>query len=296
MRLLTILGFFRKHPLTKEEVLKAMKRFIKWQLHTKLFPFPVIFPFVGNTRLIIQKGLKAATGNLYCGLMEFEEMSFVLHFLNENDLFIDIGANVGTYTVLASGYCRAQTIAIEPIPVTFRHLTDNIAINHISSLVSAFNIGLGSNRSKLKFTSMWDTYNNVITDDNLVKEKYFIEVEVRTLDDLLQDKQPLLLKIDVEGFEYDIIKGATQTLAKSSLKAIIIELNGSGKRYGHTDQEIHEAIAAQGFSKYTYSPFERKLDSVGEKAVSNVIYIRDMNFVTDRLNQAPVVTIVNKTF
>ena len=44
-----------------------------------------------------------ATGNLFCGLHEIEDMGFVLHFLRSDDIFLDVGVNVGTYTVLAAG-------------------------------------------------------------------------------------------------------------------------------------------------------------------------------------------------
>jgi hypothetical protein len=47
-------------------------------------------------------GMTGATGNLYVGLHEFEEMAFLLHFLRPGDLFADVGANVGSYTILAA--------------------------------------------------------------------------------------------------------------------------------------------------------------------------------------------------
>jgi hypothetical protein len=56
------------------------------------------------------------TGNLYAGLHEFSEMGFLLHLLRQNDLFVDVGANLGSYTVLASAVCQARNIAFEPVP------------------------------------------------------------------------------------------------------------------------------------------------------------------------------------
>ena len=47
--------------------------------------------------------MTGATGNIYCGLYEFLDMAFLLHFLRNGDLFGDIGSNIGSYTVLATG-------------------------------------------------------------------------------------------------------------------------------------------------------------------------------------------------
>ena len=54
-----------------------------------------------------------ATGNIYCGLHDFEEMSFLMHFLRAGDVFADVGVNVGAYSMLAASV-GARAIAFEP--------------------------------------------------------------------------------------------------------------------------------------------------------------------------------------
>ena len=95
--------FISRHSLTRGHQLAAWLRFIRWQIGSRLLKHPLIIPWVGQTKLIIERGMVGATGNLYCGLHEIEDMEFVLHFLRSDDIFLDIGANVGTYTVLAAG-------------------------------------------------------------------------------------------------------------------------------------------------------------------------------------------------
>ena len=56
--------------------------------------------------------MTGATQNIYCGLQEFEEMAFLLHFLRKDDLPLDIGANIGSYTILAASSVGARTMAI----------------------------------------------------------------------------------------------------------------------------------------------------------------------------------------
>jgi predicted RNA methylase len=78
--------------------------------------------------------MKGATANMSIGLSEFADMMLALHFLRKGDLFVDVGANVGSYAVLASGVCRATTWAFEPDPNTVRSLKRNLAINNLNDL------------------------------------------------------------------------------------------------------------------------------------------------------------------
>ena len=71
-------------------------RFVRWQLGTLVLgASAVVVPWVDDTLLVAQRGMAGATGNLYCGLHEYADMSLVLDLLNPGDLFVDIGANVG---------------------------------------------------------------------------------------------------------------------------------------------------------------------------------------------------------
>src|SRR5437879_3722358 len=90
------------HPLHRRAKMKALTRFCLTQLKVRLFPGDVCVPFPNGTKLMISPKMKGATHFITPGLFEFEEMSFVMHFIRPDDLFIDVGANVGAYTVLAS--------------------------------------------------------------------------------------------------------------------------------------------------------------------------------------------------
>jgi hypothetical protein len=79
------------------------------------------------------------------------------------------------------------------------------------------------------------------------------------------------------------------------LKAIIIELNGSGARYGYIDKEINEQLTAFGFFPYAYDPRERKIQRLDSWGTTNTIYIRDIDFVQRRLVAAPPFEIFGKS-
>lgn len=118
----SLLRFWLKHPLAKRDLWGTILRFVSWQVGVRVLKMPVIIPWVGGTCLAVEKGMNAATMNFYCGLFEPVDMVFILHVLRPGDLFLDVGASVGTFTILASGVSRANTIAVEPIPATFSRL------------------------------------------------------------------------------------------------------------------------------------------------------------------------------
>jgi len=224
--------------------------------------------------------MAGATGNLYCGLHEFEDMSFLLHFLRDQDLFVDVGANIGSYTILASGQIGCRTIAFEPVPATFTRLKNNIAINHISDKVEALNVGIGSISTKIRFSIDQDSANHVLVENETSPS---IEIAVETLDQLLGQHFPALIKIDVEGYESEVLKGANNILSNPGLQAIIIELNGSGRKYGYNDDDIHQSLIRKGFQSVEYLPFERQLKDKLIYGDMNTIYVKDKNKVNERL-------------
>ena len=219
-------------------------------------------------------------------------MFFLLHFLRKEDLFIDIGANIGSYTILASSHVEANTISIEPVPSTFAHFIDNIKINNINDRVKTLNIALGSKSGKIRFTQSLDTMNHVA----IISDKETIEVDVLTLDEIIGDgRTPALIKIDVEGFETEVINGGLKTLQKNELKAIIIELNGCGARYGYAEIDIHNKLTQNGFTPYFYEPLQRELFKLNSFGEYNTIYIRDIEFIRMRLKNADKINIHDMT-
>lgn len=244
--------------------------------------------------LLIAPGMTGATGNIYAGLHEFSDMAFALHLLRRDDLFVDVGANVGSYTVLAASV-GAKCISIEPIAATFNHLVRNVHLNNMCDRVDVRNIGAGSAKGTLRFTSNLDTVNHVI--DEIAKQEKsgtaVCEVAVDTLDTVAADARPVLLKIDVEGFETEVIAGAEKVLSKDSLLAVIMELNGSGQRYNYDEGELYKRMIGFGFNAYSYSPFERSLNALegGRGQSGNTLFVKDVAAVRQRLHEAPSFTV-----
>lgn len=285
--LLGILKFIDSHPLARRNRLAAFGRFVGWQLKSRLGAAEHEVPFVDDTRLRVRRGMRGATGNIYAGLMEFPDMAFTLHFLKDSDLFADVGANVGVYSVLAAGVRGARTVAFEPTPETLADLRANLALNFIDDWVTVLECALGAEAGTQSFVTDMDTINHVATAADTAAGHSTREVQVRTLDEVFADRAPTLMKIDVEGFETEVLRGATKTLADPALQAIIIELNGSGERYGYDERAIHDLLTGQGFQCHTYDAFTRALSPAADFGDHNTIYVRDSEHVAERLTTAP---------
>jgi FkbM family methyltransferase len=213
-------------------------------------------------------------------------MAFVLHALREEDVFGDIGANIGVYTILASKNTGAKTIAVEPIASTSKRLSQNVELNNVSGLVTLHTCGVGAIRGTLRFTSTADTVNHVVNENEMGGEGAVVEVPVIPLDEIFAGISPAILKMDIEGFEWPALQGGGQLLGSPSLKAIIIELNGSGARYGYSDEQIDELLLSYGFKTYTYDPFFRKFSPQAVRNDVNTLYIKDLDWATRRCSAA----------
>jgi len=245
-------------------------------------------PFVNNTRLLAKSGMTGATGNIYCGLHEFEDMGFVLHFLRPGDLFVDIGANIGAYSILASA-TGAHMISFEPVPATFEAFLDNIHLNRLETHVDARNHAVGRASGVLEMIADQDTTNQALRAEDHYTGKT-IRVPVVTLDEALQNKTPKLIKIDVEGFETEMLAGAEATFAKSDLHAVIMELNGSGARYGFDEDSLHRQMQSAGFRPCRYDPITRSVtDLNGRKSASgNTLYLRNPEAARSEVSLSPI--------
>ena len=288
MPILQNLKFILNHPLNVGHKGSTLKRFLYWHIGSRLVPGAVAVPFVNEAKLLVSPGMTGATGNVYTGLHEFEDMAFVLHLLRSEDLFVDVGANIGSYTVLAGAAVGARCISFEPLTDTYQHLQHNVCLNDIKERVQALNIGIGREDGVLRFTVGLDTVNHVAISDE-IDNGTTLEVRVMSLDDALGDVLPKLIKIDVEGFETNVIAGATRILSNETLDAVIMELNGSGNRYGFDEAIIHKQMLDYGFNTFSYSPFDRVLVPLdGKNSLSgNTLYVRNVESVKERLATSP---------
>jgi len=109
---------------------------------------------------------------------------------------------------------------------------------------------------------------------------------------LLGRDVPVLMKIDVEGHELAVLHGGAATLGDPRLLAVIMETNGSGVRYGVSDDQLITVMREHGFAPFGYDPFGRQLVNVMD-ASGNTVFVRDKSAVVARVKAATRYRLVN---
>jgi FkbM family methyltransferase len=241
--------------------------------------------FVGPTKLEVHPH-EGLTGCWYVGLPEYDEMTFLLRFLRKEDVLYDVGANAGSYSILALG-CGCRVVAMEPVPATFARLQANVELNRASDLISALNLAAGQQHGHVRMSTHLGTGNRVLAEDEVQPG---IEVEIITLDEVAETHPaPTFLKIDVEGHEIEVLRGARKVLGRPGLEGLLIETFRSHNWALPRMQELEAVLAGHGFRPCAYDAEKNVLRELETKdsGPDNTFYLRDPAAVKRRLNEAP---------
>ena len=170
--------------------------------------------------------------------MTNHEDDIIEHFTpKQGNIVVDIGAHMGRYTIISSKRVgtNGKVIAIEAHPGNFEMLNRNIKLNQLTNVIP-LNYAVYSKETKIKLylpeeDSGYTIYNTIMSNRAGTEDK-FVEVNANTLDCLLQlnqirEEEVNWVKIDVEGAEFEVLKGATNVLSKSKDIALLIEVHGS---------------------------------------------------------------------
>ena len=144
---------------------------------------------------------------------------FIKPIINGNEIFIDVGANVGFYTLFFSGLLtNGKIFSYEADKKNFFKLKKNIKLNNFKN-ISCFNFGISSydGKANLVNTSLYNEGGHYInTSKNLSNNKKINAIKVHKLDTLLKiNKKKVFIKIDVEGHEPHVLYGMIKILKKS---------------------------------------------------------------------------------
>lgn len=266
-----------RHPSNQGRTgnaIAAVGRTVWWQTKARAGE-PVLFDWIGDAKLVAERGMSGATGNIYNGLDEFADMSFLLHLLRPDDLFFDIGANIGSYTILASAVCKANCVSVEPDPDTMSDFQRNIDANNISDLVAPQQLALAEAPGELNFTIGLTSTNHVTAEEGHDTQK----VMASTLDLMSEEHGvPLLIKMDVEGGEESALTGGAKTLADPALKAVIIE---------DQSDAVLNLLTAAGLRQVWYDVANRCVSDHPTPGSFNALFVRHPDEINPRLAQAP---------
>lgn len=165
---------------------------------------------------------------------EWNVKKFILKHLTDYDYFFDIGAGIGEYGMLMSQK-EKSVFLFEPLESSYRTISMNLRSNKMHN-VSAYNYGLGDENIQTTFVinPVNTGASHVLRPGETIPENFSLsKVEIRTLDDVysqmpLDCQKPILMKIDVEGMEAEVIKGAAVFLRACKNVMLIVEDKHAG--------------------------------------------------------------------
>lgn len=159
-------------------------------------------------------------------------LSYLRHFINPNKNVLDLGANIGTHSVIYSNYINSNSVvySFEPQKLVFDILTKNIELNNCKNIVT-FNLGCSNVNDVFYMNACYEIKENqgAFRIDSTLNESTGLRIECKILDELLDElniNQIGYVKIDIEGHEYEALLGMRNMLSRDH-PVIMIEIHDS---------------------------------------------------------------------
>lgn len=226
-----------KNKGTKNLVLFLLSRFLRYSRFCYFFTIEFAGCKMRFSPLAVPTSL-FVNGDLEPGTTEFLQKN-----LKDGDVYIDIGANVGTTTLVAASVVGNSGIVLcfEPNKRTYKALTENIKINKFNNILSK-QCALGDSNGVVYFSSGDNDDMNRITEDRIGNT-----VQLATLDSYTQHLNKIrLIKIDVEGYELRVLRGAILTLAKTDI-VLFESIEKNAQNYGFRIRDILDFFQSHNF-------------------------------------------------
>jgi FkbM family methyltransferase len=226
--LMRVANYVVSHPANQGRKLRQINRAAAFRLKVA-FGEPVVIPLGSTSK--IWGGLEYASSILvaYGNPPDWPEWQFWRRRLKPGDLFVDVGANIGIYSILAAELgCRV--IAIEPDSSSLNALYKNIDLNGMQDSIQVVEAAATDFDGWMPFNSGKDALGHLSRDGEVGLEN----VKCFKLDDLVKEEINGL-KIDVEGSELNVLRGATKLLDSGKVKCAQIEWNDRARiNFGET--------------------------------------------------------------
>jgi FkbM family methyltransferase len=259
-----------------------------WHWRTRSGEVEAVITIDGKTKLRARPHQFSAVWTIYDGVHEWEELQFCLGYLRPGDHFVDVGANVGVFSALVGTRIPGVRItAVEPFPPVRADLEANLALNRLD--VSVVDSAVSDAEGEATFEVLdRDVLNRLApsTPDGggggCGGGAHGITVPVTTLDKLVGGDPPALVKIDVEGAELSVLRGASQLLSSQG-PVLLFEHAGHSAHFGVTPTDLRRFLAEHGYSIYLLDGELTPWHSDAQPPTPNVVATRDIAAVRARL-------------
>lgn len=231
---------------------------------------------------------QASAAIYFSGWPDYWEMRFVRDYLRAGDRFLDIGANIGLYSFLASSVVGpdGRVVAFEPGRMPAERFRETCLKNRIES-IELIRSAVGERDGELLFEAGTEDATSHVSGGSAGTP-----VSVVRLDSMMDDRPYAMAKFDIEGYEPFALRGMGQHLAAGTPPVFLLEAAGYSKLYGVETHDLMREIADWNYRPMVYDPDRRELRPADEHwtmGLTNVLCVCEgsRDFVSGRIAGDP---------
>jgi FkbM family methyltransferase len=266
------------HPENRGRRFQRLGRWVGWQVWQRTVRRPWTIP-LHTARLVVHPHDHIGSMAIYYGIYDSEEMRFLLSWLDAGDTFLDVGANIAPYSLLATTVSDVRAVAFEPNEAAYERARRNAEINGVVDRLTIVPAAVGDDDGVARLsTDDWATNHLVQEGETLAS----VEVPLLRIDSY--DAQHglgsvALMKIDVEGHELAVLRGAKKVLDRDQ-PALIVEVNDPV-------DGLRRSLAALGYTPVHFDPesgtiVEREFP---DRRGGNLLAVADLDAARERLQR-----------
>jgi FkbM family methyltransferase len=222
-------------------------------------------PFVDEIRRDLKMYLypdDLLSASIYEKQFEVNEQNFLIRYLHRGDVFVDVGANIGIFTVMAADRVGRSGLvfSFEPCAETFSRLETNLKLNGFKNAV-CLRLALSDTQNTQYLYQLTGGYGafNSLAPPTLSAGYDQVEVQCTTWDSFEQlneaARRVCLMKIDVEGWELRVLNGAAQALARPNAPDLLVEFtDANAQAAGTSCAALYERLVGFGYRMYRFGP------------------------------------------
>jgi FkbM family methyltransferase len=233
-----VVKFVWTHPSNERNRVGALMRAVRFQVRGRILRRRTLARLGRGSTVWAELHRTAASKIVYANPPDHPEMLVWRRELRPGDLFIDVGANIGSYAIWA-GELGAEVIALEPADDTFALLVENVARNGYA--VKTLRAAAGAVSGTARFTCGRDTVNRLDPAGR-------VEAEMVTIDSIVKNRIVAGMKVDVEGFEFEVLRGCETALSEHRVRLIQLEWNATSLGAAGADRRpVADLLARHGY-------------------------------------------------
>lgn len=250
-----------RHRSNADERPRAIARAIRWQLRSRVSGPQDVQVYGGLILRCHPRSNSASNVHYFTPFYDYDEMHLLAAVLRPGGHFVDVGANIGTYSLLAASIVGTQgrVTAFEPAEPAASRLEENARINALEHIIRVHRRAAGREPGRMQMTSAADVSNTLVLETH--SRRPTRAVDIVALDDVVAD--PDAVKIDVEGFETQTLLGMRRVLTGPRPPMLLVEVTPHLLgRAGSSPTELAAILTRAGYDLYTCDWRARRLTRV----------------------------------